>query len=163
MLSCQCSLVDKFCHEIQRSEVRTSRREEYLIFFLFSSFFFYTFIAIFSVSWVCPLTTAILSRFPTINYRILTHKGSKDRFNLWTNFIVLDACEIAELHKPRSHCAVLGILLIEYPMSLSLHGWSLRSPFWATSSPPPSPPPSERPASYTAGHVDHEKRNTWVS
>ena len=50
---------------------------------------------------------------------------------------------------PRSHAAVLGIPLSKYPMSLSLHSWGRH--IGVT-------PPSERPASHTAGHVDHEKR-----
>ena len=64
----------------------------------------------------------------------------------------------------RSHAAVLEIPLIEYPMSLSLYGWGCHIGV----TPPPPPPSlssssSERPASYTAGQVDHEKRNTGVS
>ena len=67
----------------------------------------------------------ILSRFPIINYRILTHMGSKDRFNFAANF-VSDVCEIADIlpySLSRSHAAVLGILIIVYPMPLSLHRW----------------------------------------
>ena len=60
---------------------------------------------------------------------------------------------------PRSHAAVLGIPLIKYTMSLSLQGGGRHIGV----TPPPPPPSSERPANYTAGHVDHEKRNAWVS
>ena len=65
--------------------------------YAFSSFFTRLFLSV-------PISrnTEILSHFPTINYRILTHVGSKDRFNLRTNFIVLDVCKIAELHQPHS-------------------------------------------------------------
>ena len=102
--------------------------------------------------------TEILSRFPTINNRILTHIGSKARFKLRTNFIVLDVCEIAELHQPSSSpvpCLIpcLGVTLrcLEFHLSNSF-GRHIGVT-----------PPSERPASHTAGHVDHEKRNAWVS
>ena len=60
-------------------------------------------------------------------------------------FIVPHVCESAEFLScslpcplPRSHAAVLGILLIECPLSLSLHGWDRH----VGVTPPPLSPPS---------------------
>ena len=54
-----------------------------LISFLFLFLFLHVYINALSVLSVpTSRNTDILSRFPTINYRILTHMGSNDRYNL---------------------------------------------------------------------------------
>ena len=71
------------CYEIQRPRVRTSRAAEENEFPFFMLLFLHVYINALSVlSVLTSRNTDILSRFPTINYRILTHMGSNDRYNL---------------------------------------------------------------------------------
>ena len=75
---------------------------------------------------------------------------------------------MAELHQPSSSpvpCLIhfLGVTLrckAFHLLNVQCHklAWG-RSLYWCIGVTPSS---SERPASYTAGHVDQEKRNTWV-
>ena len=144
----------------QRTNVARYRK---CFFFLFSSFLLHVYFIVPSVLSVPTLrNTDNLSRFPTINYRtfaaiceqIYCFRRLRTRRIAPAEFL---SCSLP-CSFPRSHAAVLGIPLIKYTMSLSLQGGGRHIGV----TPPPPPPSSERPASYTAGHVDHEKRNTWV-
>ena len=92
-------------------------------FFFFSLQVYFNVLSVFSVP--ASQSTDILSRFPTINYRILSHMGSKDRFiaDKFYCFRRLQNRRIGPAEflscslpysLPPSHAAVLGILLIKY-------------------------------------------------
>ena len=84
-----------------RVESRAGQNMSFFFSLFLSSFFFVFFLFLFLFSFfVCVYVyfnvvrvlsvptsgnTGIFSRFPTINYRILTHMGSKDRFNFRAN------------------------------------------------------------------------------
>ena len=144
-----------------RLDPRAGFFSSFLSFFFFFSKVYFNAPSVLFVS--TSLNTDLLSRFPTINFRtiaaiceqIYCFRRLRTRRIAPAEFL---SCSLP-CSFPRSHAAVLGIPLIKYTMSLSLQGGGRHIGV----TPPPPPPSSERPASYTAGHVDHEKRNTWVS
>ena len=141
--------------------VRTSRAAKKWIFFFFFKVYF-NILSVLSVP--ASRSTDILSCFPTINYRILSHMGSKDRFiaDKFYCFRRLQNRRIAPAEflsdslpysLPRSHAAVLGILLIKYISNVAEVAIFVRPRRHRRRR------RQDAPASYTASHLKPEKWN----
>lgn len=148
----------------------------FFVFFPSSLSFFYTFILMFEVSYLCPLHD-IQIFFPVFPQWILERfkiYKFNDRCNLRTNLLFQTSADsqnctsrvpllfLALFLSSESRCGARNSTYRISNVIISLYGWGCHIGVTPLP-PPPSFSSSERPASYTAGHVDHEKRNTGVS
>ena len=134
-----------------------SPHEKWNFFFSFvhNLFFLHVYFNVPSVLSVPTSRKTLFAVLPTTNYQILTHMGSNVRCNLWTHLLFQTSTNSQNCASrvlllflasesrcgarlpcslPRSHAAVLGILLIDYHISALIYGWGRH----LCATPPPS-------------------------